>query len=89
MQLPLTNMSQLPRQEVQNGFLRTSSMGISKITTRNRHYSSNNFTNHDDKTGYNSTIEIDIHSGTHFSVRTNEFCHQQNKHSQLLHSLIS
>ena len=72
-------MSQLPRQEVQNGFLRTSSMGISKTTTINRHYSSNNFTNRDGKTGYNSNIEIDIYLGTHFSVRTFEFCHQQNK----------
>ena len=41
-----------------------SSMVISTITTRNRHVSSNNFTNSYSEIGYNSTIEIDNHSDT-------------------------
>ena len=44
---------------------RISSIGISKITNRNLHVSSNNSTNHDSEIGYNSTIEIDIHAYTH------------------------
>ena len=40
-------------------------MGISKITTRNRHVSSNNPTKHDGEIGYNSTIDIDSHADTH------------------------
>ena len=42
------------------------SMGISKITTRNHHLSSNNPTKHDGEIEYYSTIEINIHSDTHF-----------------------
>ena len=64
-------------------------MGISKITTINRHVSSNNFTKHDDEIGYNSTIDIDSHASTHYFVRTFELHHQQNKYAQLLHSSMS
>ena len=45
---------------------RISGMGISKITTRNCHVSSNNSTNHDGRIGYKNTIEIDSHADTHF-----------------------
>ena len=41
-------------------------MVISKITTRNRHVSSNNSTKHDSEIGYNSTIEIDSHVDNYF-----------------------
>mmetsp|Transcript_15996 Transcript_15996/g.23840 ORF Transcript_15996/g.23840 Transcript_15996/m.23840 type:complete len:787 (+) Transcript_15996:5053-7413(+) len=44
---------------------RISSMGISKITTGNRHVSSNNFARTEPDIGYNSTIEIDSHADTH------------------------
>ena len=44
---------------------RIPSMGISKITTRNFYVSSNNFTRHDSKIGYNSSIEINSHADTH------------------------
>ena len=40
-------------------------MGITKITTRNRHVSSNNPTKHDSEIGYNSTIDINRHDDTH------------------------
>ena len=40
-------------------------MGITKITTRNRHVSSNNPTKHDGEIGYNSTIDINRHDDTH------------------------
>ena len=42
-------------------------MGTSKITTINRHVSSNNPTKHDGEIGYNSTNDIDSHSDTHCS----------------------
>ena len=45
---------------------RISGMVISKITTRNRHVSSNNSTNSDGEIGYNSTIEVNSHSNTYF-----------------------
>ena len=44
---------------------RISGIGISKITTRNRHVSSNNSTKHDGKIVYNSTIDINSHVDTH------------------------
>ena len=45
---------------------RISSMGISKITTGNRHVSSSNFARTEPADiGYNSTIEIDSHADTH------------------------
>ena len=66
-------MSLLLYWEFQNGFLiqyddggRISSIGISKITTRNRRVSSNNSTNHDGEIGYNSTIEINSHNDTRY-----------------------
>ena len=48
-------------------------MGISEITTRNRNFSSNDFTKHDDEIAYNSTIEIDCHSDTHFFGKNFQF----------------
>ena len=47
---------------------RISSIVISKITTRNRHASSNNSTKHDGEIGYNSTIDINSHTDTIFFV---------------------
>ena len=47
-------------------------MGISKITTKKNHVSSNNTTNHDGKIGYNSAIAIDNHVNTHCFVNTFE-----------------
>ena len=45
-------------------------MGISKITTKNNHVSSNNTTTHDGKIGYNSAIAINNHVNTHCFVNT-------------------
>ena len=45
---------------------RISSTVISKITIRNRHVSSNNYTKHDGEIGYNSTTDIESHVNTHF-----------------------
>ena len=44
---------------------RISGMVITKITTRNRHVSSNNSTNRYGEIGYNSTIEVNSHSNTY------------------------
>ena len=73
MQFPLTMISQLLDWEVQNGFLSSMTtmakhlrMGISKITTRNRHVSSYNSTKHDGEIGYNFIIEIYSHADTLF-----------------------
>ena len=45
---------------------RIPSMGISKITTRNCHVSSNNLTKQDGEIRYNSIIDINSHADTHY-----------------------
>ena len=65
-------------------------MGISKISTRNHHFSSNNSTKHDGAVVYNSTIEIDSHSDTLFLARNFKLFHQQkNMLSYFINQLVS
>ena len=60
----LGNPKRIAIQYVNGG--RIKSMWISKITTRNRHISSNISTKHDGKIRYNSIIDIDSHADTHY-----------------------